>query len=175
MVSVIQDWISDFLSVIFSFKNKGCKMKRITDYLSEDLVAILNTNSRNRAISSLVELIQKSGKLKDIKVFHKAILERENKISTGIGMGIAIPHAKIPELNDFFIVVGIQKEKGVDWKSLDENPVRIVFMIGGPDNKQSEYLKILSMLTLAIKNEGVRRGLLKISNGKELISIFNNL
>jgi len=71
------------------------------------------------------------------------MLEREKIVSTGIGMGVAIPHAKLTSVEDFFIAIGILS-KGVQWNALDGGPVRLIFMIGGPDDKQTAYLQILS-------------------------------
>ena len=62
---------------------------------------------------------------------------------TGIGIGVAIPHAKLEGYSDFFIAIGVQKKKGIDWNALDGSDVKLIFMIGGPENKQTEYLKIL--------------------------------
>ena len=75
-------------------------------------------------------------------------------------MGIAVPHAKLEGYNDFFIAIAIVEE-GVDWNALDETPVRVVFMIGGPDNRQNEYLGILQLLTQAIKGRDLREKLAK--------------
>ena len=72
-------------------------------------------------------------------------------------MGVAVPHAKMDNFTDFFIAVGIQKQKGLDWNALDKAPVRLIFMIGGPEDKQSEYLQILSLLTSAIKDVELRK------------------
>ena len=73
-------------------------------------------------------------------------VKREKIVSTGIGMGVAIPHAKLPSFDRFFLAVGLQKVKdGIDWDALDGAPVRLIFMIGGPANQQTDYLKILSI------------------------------
>lgn len=144
----------------------------ISDYLDEGLVLFLNANSRDEALSQMVSALEKEGKLKNSKVFHDAVLEREGIVSTGIGLGVAIPHAKLQGYDDFFIAIGVQAKKGIEWNALDGSPVHLIFMIGGPENEQTKYLRILSHLTMAIKNEERRKKLLKTYDPKDVIAQF---
>jgi len=152
---------------------KGGKDVAISHYLDERLVLFLDADSRDEALEKLVFLLEKEGKLKNTKLFHEAILERERIVSTGIGLSVAIPHAKLEGYDAFFIAIGIERKKGIEWNALDGAPVRFIFMIGGPDNKQTEYLKILSHLTLAIKNEERRKKMLKAYDAKEVVTLFS--
>ena len=145
---------------------------RISDYMEERLVAFLDVADRNGAIDALIRALDAAGKLVDPEAFRKAIFYREQLVSTGIGMGIAIPHAKMSDFDDFFIIVGIQTKKGLDWNALDSAPVRLIFMIGGPDNKQSEYLQILSMLTAKIKDPELRKLLLRAETARDVMRLF---
>ena len=144
----------------------------ISSYLDERLIVFLEEETRDDAIARLIDRLDAEGALFNKENFHAAILEREKIVSTGIGIGVAIPHAKMPNCSDFFIAVGIQKSKGIDWNALDGSLVRLIFMIGGPDNKQTEYLKILSRLTQAIKDEGRRKRLLKCTSVPEVLDLF---
>ena len=144
----------------------------VSRYLNENLVLFLESETRDGALQELIDLLDKTGKLKDKKAFHKAILEREKIVSTGVGLSVAIPHAKLDGYDDFFIAIGIQKKKGIDWHSLDGTPVRIVFLIGGPENRQTEYLQILSRLTVAIKEPMRRRKLLEAQKPLQIIQLF---
>lgn len=144
----------------------------ISRYLDEQLVIFFEVENQEAALRRLVDLLDASGKLKDKEAFYHAILEREKIVSTGIGMGVAIPHAKLEGYDDFFIAIGVQKNKGIDWKALDGSVVRLIFMIGGPDNKQTEYLRILSSLTLAIRNEENRKKLLRATTPQEILEIL---
>lgn len=147
---------------------------RINDYLDSRLISFLSEDSRDRAIDALISLLDEEGKLVDKKMFRDAIFYREGLVSTGIGMGIAIPHAKMKNIHQFFIAIGIQQNKGIEWNALDKAPVRIIFMIGGPDDKQTEYLQILSMLTSAIKDVELRKKLLKATSTQEVFELFSN-
>ena len=147
-------------------------MPSITKYLDPQLITLLDkVETRDEALTVLVDLCAKAGKLNDKTAFYTSILDREAVVSTGIGMGVAIPHAKLPDYEEFFIAVGVSK-KGLDWNALDRHPVRLIFMIGGPDDKQTEYLQILSNLTLAIKSEEKRRELLQLDSADDMIKLF---
>jgi len=143
-----------------------------TDYLDDRLVVFLKSGDQLGAIDELIEALDLAHQLKDKKKFHQAILDREKIVSTGIGLGVAIPHAKLPGYDHFFIAIGIQEGQGIEWNSLDGSQVHLIFMIGGPDNRQTEYLNILSRLTTAIKDSARRKALLKATSAKQVIDLF---
>lgn len=146
-------------------------MVHITEYLDSKLVQFLSPSSRDAAIKTLVTLAAKEGKIEDPDAFFLSTIDRENIVSTGVGMGVAIPHAKLSSFDDFFIVIGIIKE-GIEWNSLDGSLVRIIFLIGGPDDKQTEYLQLLSALTAAIKDEERRKKILTLNSSNAIIQLF---
>ncbi len=76
-----------------------------------------------------MDLLHKEGRLQDKEKFLFSILERERIVSTGIGIGVAIPHAKISGNAGFFVAIGIQKKGGIDWNALDGSLVHLIFMI----------------------------------------------
>ena len=144
----------------------------ISDYLDERLVLFLEVSSRDEALHQLVASLDRAGRLQDADQFYQAILDREKIVSTGVGLGVAIPHAKLKGYPDFFIAIGIVTKQGLDWQALDGCAVRLIFLIGGPDNRQTEYLKILSHVTMAIKSEDRRKKMLKATSPKEIIALF---
>lgn len=144
----------------------------IADYLDERLIVFLDVETRDEAIQSLIQKIPSTRAFPNQEAFLSAVLQREQIVSTGIGMGVAIPHAKLASLNDFFIVIGIQRKKGIEWNALDKAPVRLIFLIGGPDHRQAEYLQILSRLTMAIKDIETRKEILKAETAKEVFDLF---
>lgn len=149
---------------------------KIADYLHPKLIAFTDFEKRDEVIGFLVDLLEKEGYLPRIKdSFKSAIFQREELISTGIGLGVAIPHAKLQEFTDFFIAIAIQQKKGIDWQALDKAPVRFVFMIGGPEEQQTEYLQILSLLTSAIREADLRKKLLHAKSPQEVIDFFSHL
>jgi nitrogen PTS system EIIA component len=140
--------------------------------MNPNLVFFLESESRDDTLKELVHLIYTAGKITDEEAFLKAIMQREKLISTGIGMGVAIPHAKLHTYDKFFISICILK-KAIDWNSLDGAPVRLVFMIGGPDDKKTEYLQLLSELTHIIKEKEKRKALLSTNDPQAIIELFH--
>lgn len=147
---------------------------KVYDYLNSKLVFFLEADSKDEALTQIVDDTVEGINLPEGERFKKAIFDREKFVSTGIGMGVAIPHAKLTAYNHFFISVAVLKS-GIDWNALDGAPVRLIFLIGGPDDKQTEYLKILSSLTGVLRDEELRKNLIGASSGKEVLSLFELL
>lgn len=146
---------------------------KISDYLRQDHICFLSSSDRNSALKALVENLAKSNQITDKDSFYCAILEREKISSTGIGIGIAIPHAKLPSIKHFFLSIGILS-KGIEWSAIDGQSVRAIFLIGGPDNNPSLYLQILSQLTQLLRNEELRKKIFSSSSAHELLKLFEN-
>lgn len=149
-------------------------MTYISHYLDPQLVIFSDETERDKVLQQLVDILAHQGKLKAPPFFYQAILEREHIVSTAIGMGVAIPHAKLPHYDEFFIAIAILSP-GIDWNAMDDIPVRLVFMIGGPDDKQTEYLQILSSLTQVLKEEDRRKKILTANSAKVIIDLFDGL
>ena len=146
---------------------------KIFPYLDKRLIFFLEEASKEEVLHYLVHATVTSKKLPHEARFLDAIMEREKLVSTGIGMGIAIPHAKLPVYDDFFIAVGIIQQ-GIDWEALDGAPVRLVFLIGGPDDKQTEYLQILSTITVTLRDPKLRKEILTAETPQEVLQHFEN-
>jgi len=146
-------------------------MIMIYDYLSLNRVIFSTSPTKEAIIDELIRVSNADNKVKNIKRFKDALLKREAIMSTGIGYGVAIPHVKINEVDNFFITICIHKN-GVDWQSMDNKPAYLIFLIAGPENQQERYLRILAKLTLVIKNPE-RREKLKACNTKfDVLEIF---
>ncbi|MGM0509204.1 MAG: PTS sugar transporter subunit IIA [Fusobacteriota bacterium] len=143
----------------------------LNNLINKDSIVFLETSEMKDTIDKLVNKAYELGKINNIKEFENAVLEREKIVSTGIGFGIAIPHSKMDNINDFFIIVGKNK-KGLDWDAIDRKPVSTVFLIGGPNGQQKKYLKLIARLTLLIKNEKRRKKLFESETAEEIIKIF---
>jgi len=146
-------------------------MVALSKCITSELIAFLDTDQRNDTIEALIERAAAAKKVGDLAGFRQAIHRREEVVSTGIGMGVAIPHAKVDTCPDFFIAIGILS-KGVAWESLDQQPVRLVFLIGGPDDKPTEYLQLLSHLTMLMKDEEQRKQLLQLKTAEQVVDFF---
>ncbi|ADK83073.1 MULTISPECIES: PTS sugar transporter subunit IIA [Sediminispirochaeta] len=149
-------------------------MKKLYEYLDEKNMLFTDSSVKDDILETMVDVCFSAGKVKDLEEFKTAIFEREAIMSTGIGLGIAVPHAKIGCVEDFFITVAILGEE-VDWGAIDDKPVSIVFLIGGPENQQTEYLGILSKIVLFTKSETRRKALSSATTPEEVIKIFRPL
>ena len=147
---------------------------KVYKYLTQKLVFFLDAESKEETLNQIVKMTVDGIHLPEGERFLKAIFDREKIVSTGIGMGVAIPHAKLSAYNDFFIAIACLKS-GIDWNALDGAPVRLIFLIGGPDDKQTEYLKILSSLTDVLRDEELRKNLIGATSAKEVINLFEIL
>ena len=144
----------------------------LQNYISLNRIFFSTKETKEEVIDELVKVSKEDNLVKDPVSFKNALLKREAIMSTGIGYGVAIPHVKLPQIEDFFITICIHK-KGVDWGSLDNKPAYLIFLIAGPDNQQEKYLRILAKLTLVIKNTERRDKLINCETKYEVFEIFN--
>ena len=120
---------------------------------SEDLIKLdYYALDKKSLISEMAEFLQFSGYIGDVHSFLESVFEREGLMSTGIGHGIAIPHARSKEAKELKICVAVLKEK-IDFDSIDESLVDIVFLIAVPDSLKDEYIRVLSAISNFCRNE----------------------
>ncbi len=128
------------------------KIIKISNMISETRIINIKSNDKKGALKELLEVISKDELITDPKTFSKEIFKREKLMSTGIGYGIAIPHARHKTVKDFVIAVG-RKREGLEYESIDDKPVKLIFMIGASDAQDKDYIKVLSRLVLRLKNQ----------------------
>jgi mannitol/fructose-specific phosphotransferase system IIA component (Ntr-type) len=107
----------------------------------------------------------------DKEAFVTAIFEREKIISTGVGIGVAVPHVKIPQVKDFVAAIG-RSTKGVEFQALDEKPVNIIVMIGASDKQAGEFLKVLAAIVLKLKDKDFRRAVMLARSSADIKELF---
>ncbi len=147
---------------------------RILDYLTESSILFLTDSNKNQVLKTMTKKAFELGYVPNEAAFSEAIFDRESIMSTGIGLQVAIPHAKLPGIKEFF-VMGAILGSDTSWDALDKKPVRLVFMIGGPSDKQTDYLQILSKITLVIKNADRRSALMAADSAKAVLDAFADL
>lgn len=133
-------------------------MNGLAEYLAPERVVDLRSRTKAAALYEIVETLATAAEVKDRDKVLAAVLEREAVVSTGIGLGVAVPHAKIPEVADFLLAYGRSRE-GIDFGSIDDRPVHHVVLIVGPPDRQPRYLQFLASVTLALKQPELRRDL----------------
>lgn len=144
----------------------------ITKYLSKECILFIkDAENRSRVLELLIEAAHAAGKVKDKLRFAKAVAARELIVSTGIGIGVAVPHAKLKTFDSFFVALGIV-ETGVDWEALDGQPVHLVFLVGGPEDNQKEYLQILAKIVQVVKDGEKREKLRNTQTPEQVQSLL---
>lgn len=147
---------------------------KITDYMEEKLVNLdLKGKNKDEILKELSQLIGKSENIQEKDIIYKALQEREALGSTGIGKGVAIPHAKTDGAKQLTIAFGICKE-GVDFKSLDNEKIKIFFVFASPLSQSQKYLKVLARISRLIREEKFRQKLLNCTNPKDILESIDN-
>lgn len=145
---------------------------KISDILTESLVITgLEGNSKDEIIDAMIELVASSPKVQDKAKVREAILEREKIMSTGVGNGFAIPHGKTDAVTDIVAAFAITAEP-IDYQSLDEKPVRLVFLLVGKDSMVGPHIKLLSRISRLMNKEEFRKRLQGTKTSKEVIDMF---
>jgi fructose-specific phosphotransferase system IIA component len=145
---------------------------KISDILTENLVATgLPGTTKNEVIDAMIELVATSPKVMDKEKVRKAIFEREEIMSTGVGNGFAIPHGKTEAVSDIVAAFAVTAQP-IDYQSLDEKPVRLVFLLVGKDNLVGPHIKLLSRISRLMNKEEFRRRLLDLKSPGEILEAF---
>lgn len=146
---------------------------RIIDLLKKEGI-LLNGKIENKenAINTLVDLMDSTGNLNNKEEYKKAVLERESLSTTGIGDGIAIPHAKTSAVKNPSLSAMVVPE-GVDYDSLDGAPAKLFFMIAAPDGGNNLHLEVLARLSTILMDESFRQDLIRAKNKDEFLRLID--
>lgn len=145
---------------------------RLQDYAAPDLVALdLVARDKQELLSILVDLLLKAGKVRDGAGLMGELLKRETVMSTGIGGGIAIPHALTNDIEDLALVFG-RTQGPMDFQALDAQPVDLVFMLVGPKTASSIYVKLLARVSRLLQNEAFKERLRQSTRPEEVLDAF---
>ncbi len=135
--------------------------------LNRQHVIDLSATNKADALNELVDIIADAPQIGDLAVFREAIAERERIMSTGIGLGLALPHVKIPEVLGFISAIGRSKA-GIEFDALDGKPVQLIVMIAAPQSQHRHFLKVIAHVSKLLKNESLRQQLLEAPTPSEL-------
>ncbi len=145
---------------------------RLSDYLDPDLILLdLPALSRNEALTLIADRLAEKKLLSDRDEFLAAVNKREAQGCTAIGRCMAIPHARSRTLKRIVVVMA-RLRAGIDFSAEDGEPVRLVFLIGTPEDKAGEYLKVLARLSKLLKENGLRRELLTAVSAADVLELL---
>lgn len=137
----------------------------------EFVIADLIGETKEEIINELVDLFKSDVRVEDIEKVRTAVIDREKVMSTGVGKGFAIPHGKTNAVKEIIGAFGRIKD-GIDYESLDGNPVNLVFLLVGKDNLISTHIKLLSRISRLMNKDDFRHRLLEANDEKEIINLF---
>ena len=141
---------------------------RITDLLdARSILLNASPKSKNEALDQIVDLMVKSEKINDKEAYRKQVYAREEESTTGIGEGIAIPHGKCDAVTKPGLAAMVVKD-GVDFDSLDGEPVTLMFLIAAPNTEDNIHLDVLSKLSVLLMNEEFTEALRNAETVEEL-------
>ena len=146
---------------------------RITDLLDKRSISLTAApKSKEEALNEAIALMAESGKINDTEGYRKQVFAREEESTTGVGEGIAIPHGKCAAVNRPGLAAMVIKD-GVDFESLDGEPVTLLFLIAAPDTKDNVHLDVLSKLSMMLMDEEFTKNLRNASTAEEFLEIID--
>ena len=144
---------------------------RITELLDKRSIALnASPKTKNEALDMAIALMNKSGKISDLEAYTKQVYAREEEGTTGIGEGIAIPHGRGESVKAPGLAAMVIKD-GVDFESLDDEPVQLLFLIAAPNTKDNVHLDVLSKLSMLLMDENFVASLKKAATVEEFLEI----
>jgi nitrogen PTS system EIIA component len=147
-------------------------MARVSDFLTPQLIRVgLEATDKEEAIGELVGLFAAENPAANPHALVRALLAREHDGSTGIGMGVAVPHTKADWLDRAHLIVGISA-KGVEWDALDGEPVYLVFLVLSPARQPGVHLTVLEAISRLLRSDTLRRFLMQAKSPEEVLEII---
>lgn len=146
----------------------------IRDLLASESINLNGTPAgKTEALNQCIDLMAKSGKIADVEKYRKGVFAREEEGTTGIGMGIAIPHCKSDAVTKAGLAAMVVKD-GVDFESLDGTPAKIIFLIAAPNTEDNVHLQVLSKLSVMLMDEQFTNSLINAGSVDEFLNIIDS-
>ena len=146
----------------------------IRDLLAAESINLNGTPAgKTEALNQCIDLMAKSGKIADVETYRKGVFAREEEGTTGIGMGIAIPHCKSDAVTKAGLAAMVVKD-GVDYESLDGTPAKIIFLIAAPNTEDNVHLQVLSKLSVMLMDEQFTNSLINAGSVDEFLNIIDS-
>jgi PTS system fructose-specific IIC component len=138
---------------------------------TNNILTEFKTENKNDVINELVDLLKGDKRVLDLEDIRKCVFEREEKMSTGVGKGFAIPHGKTNSVEDILAAFG-KSESPIEYNSLDDEPVHLVFLLIGKENLLAKHIKLLSRISRMMNNEEFRKKLIQAKNKETILQLF---
>ncbi|MBI5868949.1 MAG: PTS sugar transporter subunit IIA [candidate division Zixibacteria bacterium] len=147
---------------------------KLSKFCEEDLMNFdLQGQTKADVIKELVELTSHSSLVRDREELLAAVFEREKLVTTGVGYGVAFPHAKTRAMKGIVIAFG-RSEVGVDFEAMDKKPVHLLFLIAAPEDAIGAHLNVMARLSYIMKSEKNRERLMRAKTAGEVMLILDS-
>jgi fructose-specific phosphotransferase system IIA component len=148
---------------------------KLSKFCEENLISFeLKAKDKEETLKELVDLASRSSLVKDKAELLKAVVEREKLVTTGVGYGVAFPHAKTKAIKGIVIAFGRSKA-GIDFEAMDKKPGYLFFLIAAPEDVIGAHLNVMARLSYIMKSEKNRDALMKIKSPKELLEVLDSV
>ncbi|MBP5627579.1 PTS sugar transporter subunit IIA [bacterium] len=148
-------------------------MQSILPFLTKERVIDLKGQTKNDVLYEMAKVAVNEAIHEDVEALYDELLDRERLMSTGIGIGIAVPHTRCPETETFTVAIGRSAE-GVKFDSLDGQPVHLVILIIAPGNDRREYLQLLAKVVMKLKDREFFQKLMDAPTPGDIYDIIAN-
>jgi PTS system nitrogen regulatory IIA component len=129
---------------------------------------LLNITTKTEALNELIDVLATASQISNKEELTEAIFNREGLMSTGIGLGIGLPHVRLASVSDIVMAFGVSKKPITDYESLDGKPVYIIAMIAAGQNQHAEHIRLLAHISARLKDPETRQALIDASDSDEI-------
>ncbi len=140
--------------------------------LSAQRCIILKGAGKFEALNEMIDVLATAPQISNKEELVEAIFSRERLMSTGIGLGIGLPHVRLASVSDIVMAFGVSRKPFADYESLDREPVRIIAMIAAGENQHAEHLRLLSHISTRLKHPETRESLVEARDAEEIYRII---
>jgi PTS system nitrogen regulatory IIA component len=166
----IEKWVNDRLSLNdMSSRTGTVQMEAL---ISPDRIMFLNYSTKRDALTALADNLANAPQVKNRQELISEILKREELMSTTIGRGIAIPHVRLASVTGLVISVGLSRTGIIDFEPIDDEPVRIIFMIAAAYNQHAYYLQTLAFFSARLKKRELQSALLAAETPQDVYTLL---
>lgn len=145
---------------------------RLSDFINKKLINLnLQAKGKKETLEELADLLARQRMIPDREKLINVLSERESLGSTGVGNGIAIPHAKT-DLTRKIVIVFAKSDQGIDFASLDKKPVYLIFLIIAPEDAHETYLRVLARISRLLHEERIREGLRNAQSPRQVVNLI---
>ena len=146
---------------------------KLSKFCSEDLITFdLKSTEKEKVLEELVDLVSESALVKDAGQLIADVKEREELVTTGVGYGVAFPHAKTKATKGIVIAFG-RSDKGIDFDAMDHKSVHLFFLIAAPEDAIGAHLNVMARLSYIMKSEENREKMMKVTSPGELLQMID--